>query len=251
MRNVLLLRIAVIVAFTLLIELLCLTRIITPFTMPAPHEIAGDLVQILVSGKLNAAILRTLTNAAIACISAIAVGIAVGAIIHPFSWVRQMLDPVFSTYYAVPVLAFYPIFIVIFGLGDTPQILTGFMLGFVAVIINTLDGLDRVPRVMKKVARIEGLGPLGTAFKVKLPFAIPYIATGAKLAVSYSIVGVIAAEFIMSRSGIGYEIHFAYLNFDNATMYPMILLLIVVAIAINMLVYRYERKLLQRRGLVQ
>ncbi|NTI78530.1 ABC transporter permease [Rhizobium rhizogenes] len=245
------LRTGVIIAFTLAIELLCLTKVITPFTMPAPHKIVADLFQILVSGKLNGAILRTLANAAIACISAIAVGVAVGALIHPLPWIRRMLDPVFSTYYAVPVLAFYPIFVVVFGLGDTPQILTGFMLGFVTVIINTLDGLDRVPPVMKKVARIEGLGQVRTAFTVALPFAIPYIATGAKLAVSYSIVGVIAAEFIMSRSGIGYEIHFAYLNFDNATMYPMILLLIVVAVVINMLVYRYERKLLQRRGLVQ
>ena len=57
--------------------------------------------------------------------------------------------------------------------------------------------------------------------------------TGAKLAVAYSLIGVIGAEFIMSRGGMGYEISFAYTNFDNATMYPLILLILVVSIAIN------------------
>ena len=57
--------------------------------------------------------------------------------------------------------------------------------------------------------------------------------TGAKLAVAYSLIGVIGAEFIMSRGGMGYEISFAYTNFDNATMYPLILLILVVSISIN------------------
>ena len=50
--------------------------------------------------------------------------------------------------------------------------------------------------------------------------------TGAKLAVAYSLIGIIGAEFIMSRGGMGYEISFAYNNFDNATMYPLILLIL-------------------------
>ena len=67
---------------------------------------------------------------------------------------RDTLDPLFATYYAVPVFAFYPLLIVLFGLGDLPQILIAFMLGVVAVIVNTLNGLDRVPRVLLKTARI-------------------------------------------------------------------------------------------------
>ena len=66
------------------------------------------------------------------------------------------LDPLFATYYAVPVFAFYPFFIVVFGLGDLPQVLIAFMLGVVAVIVNTLNGLDRVPRVLKQ-ANLMGL----------------------------------------------------------------------------------------------
>ena len=71
---------------------------------------------------------------------------------------RDTLDPLFATYYAVPVFAFYPFLIVVFGLGDLPQILIAFMLGVVAVIVNTLNGLDRVPRVLLKTARIHAAG---------------------------------------------------------------------------------------------
>ena len=61
----------------------------------------------------------------------------------------------------------------------------------------------------------------------------PYILTGVKLAVAYAFIGVIGSEFIMSRGGIGYEISFAYTNFDNATMYPLIVLILLASIAIN------------------
>ena len=67
---------------------------------------------------------------------------------------REALDPLFATYYAIPVFAFYPLLIILFGLGDAPQIVIAFMLGVVAVIVNTLNGLDRVPRVLLKTARI-------------------------------------------------------------------------------------------------
>ena len=72
--------------------------------------------------------------------------------------------------------------------------------------------------------------------------------TGAKLAVAYSLIGVIGAEFIMSRGGMGYEISFAYTNFDNATMYPLILLILLVSIALNAALSRWEKALLKRRG---
>ncbi len=97
------------------------------------------------------------------------------------------------------------------------------------MIVNTLNGLDRVPRVLLKTARIQRLGRVSTALKSSLPFAAPYVFTGIKLAVAYSFIGVIGAELIMSRTGLGYEIGYAYNNFDNAVMYPLIVLVLTVA----------------------
>jgi hypothetical protein len=99
------------------------------------------------------------------------VGIIAGALLHRWRALRDTLDPLFATYYAVPVFAFYPFFIVVFGLGDLPQILIAFMLGVVAMIVNTLNGLDRVPVVLLKTARIMQLSPIDTALRMTLPSA--------------------------------------------------------------------------------
>ena len=135
-----------------------------------------------------------------------------------------------------------------FGLGDGPQVLIGFMLAIVAVIITTLNGFDRVPLVLKKTAQVNGLNALQTARHITLPFCAPYLLTAAKLALAYAFIGVIGSEFIMARSGMGYEISYAYTNFDNATMYPLILLILLLSIAVNSLLSRWEKMLLARRG---
>jgi NitT/TauT family transport system permease protein len=248
MSRVRLYRWLVVVGAVALLEALCLAGAIDRITMQPPHQIARDFVRIIGSGKLNGAIAKTLGNAALAFLLATVAGVAFATVLHRLRMLRSTLDPLFATYYAVPVFAFYPFLIVVFGLGDTPQVLIGFMLGVVAVIVNTLNGLDRVPRVLLKTARIHRLGPLDTARAILLPSAAPHILTGVKLAVAYSLIGVVGSEFIMSRGGIGYEISFAYTNFDNATMYPLIVLILGLSIALNSVLDRWEKRLLARRG---
>jgi len=160
---------------------------------------------------------------------------------------RALLEPLFSTYYAIPIYAFYPLFIIVFGLGDAPQVTIGFMLAVVSMIVSTLAGLDSVPSVLGKTARVLQLGPVATIRSVTLPYAAPYVFTGVKLAVAYAFIGVIGAEFIMSNTGLGYEIRFAYDNLDNNVMYPLILLILLIAVAVNMSLDHWERVLRARR----
>jgi NitT/TauT family transport system permease protein len=242
-------RIAFLAGLALLLEVLCLTGVIDRLTMQPPHQIVLDLVHMLATGALNLAILKTLANSLIAFGIAMVTGIAAALVLHRMRAVRDALDPLFATYYAVPVFAFYPLLIILFGLGDTPEIFIGFMLAVVAVIVSVLSGLDRIPLVLLKAARVNQLGAWDTARRVTLPCVAPYILTGAKLALAYALIGVIGAEFIMSSSGMGYEISFAYTNFDNATMYPLILLIVIASVGINTLLGRWERMLMKRRGL--
>ena len=240
---------AIVLAAVALLEALSLAGVIDRITMQAPHLIARDFYRTVLSGKMNAAIVKTLLNTLAALGLALGVGIVAAVLLHRARALRDTLDPLFATYYAVPVFAFYPLFIVVFGLGDLPQILIGFMLGVVAVIVNTLNGLDRVPAVLVKTARILRLSPADAALRVKLPAAAPHIVTGVKLAVAYAFIGVIGSEFILARGGIGYEISFAYTNFDNATMYPLIVLILLASIAINAGLSAWERRLLESRGM--
>jgi NitT/TauT family transport system permease protein len=230
------------------LESLCRVGVITAFTMPPPSVIVWDLLLILAHGTMTAAIVKTLWDVAVAFFFSVVVGIALGVLIHRWRGVRGALEPLFATYYAIPVYAFYPLFIVLFGLGSTPQIMIGFMLAMIAMLMNTLAGLDRVPRVLLRTARAYRLGPMETARRITLPCAAPFLLTGVKLALSYAFIGVVGAEFIMSRDGLGYEISFAYNNFDNAVMYPLILLIVLISMVLNLSLHRWERALLARRG---
>ena len=232
----------------LLLEAACRAGIVKPLTMPAPSAMAVGLVQILASGRMNAAILKTLAHVAAAFVASVVMGIALGAAIHRVQPVRRLLEPLFSTYYAIPIYAFYPLFIVLFGLGDAPQMLIGFMLAVVGVIVSTLNGLDSVPRVLTKTARVWRMSAVQTAARITLPYAAPHLFTGVKLAAAYSFIGVIGAEFIMSQSGLGYEIRFAFDNLDNGVMYPLILLILIVSVGVNMTLDHWDKRLRARRG---
>ncbi len=232
----------------LLLEVACRVGLIQPLTMPTPSSMVVGLVEILASGRINAAILKTLANVAAAFVLASVAGVALGALLHRAAPVRRLLEPLFSTYYAIPIYAFYPLFIVVFGLGDAPQVLIGFMLALVAVIVSTLNGLDSVPRVLIKTARVCRMNAVQTATQVTLPYAAPHLFTGVKLAAAYSFIGVIGAEFIMSQSGLGYEIRFAFDNLDNQVMYPLILLILVVSVTVNFTLDHWDKALRARRG---
>lgn len=229
------------------LEILCRDRIIPPLTLPAPSLIALGLWGVLTHGTFTVAILKTLSNVALAIVLAVAVGTAVGAALHRASALRALLEPLFSTYYAIPIYAFYPLFIVVFGLGDAPQVTIGFMFAVVSMIVSTLAGLDSVPPVLGKTARVLQLGPVESVRSITLPYAAPYLFTGVKLAVGYAFIGVIGAEFIMSNTGLGYEIRFAYDNLDNNVMYPLILLILVIAVAVNFCLDHWEHVLRARR----
>jgi NitT/TauT family transport system permease protein len=248
MRAVRIYQAVVIIGFVVLLEVLCLAGAIDKITMPAPHIILRDFVLMIVHRRYFSDIGITMANVLIAFAAAFIVGVLTGTILHGYRTARDVLDPLFATYYAIPVFAFYPLFIVIFGLGDGPQLLIGFLLGVVAVIVTILNGLDRVPNVLKKTARINRLTALQTAMQVTLPFCAPYLLTAAKLALAYAFIGVIGSEFILARSGMGYEIGFAYTNFDNATMYPLILLILLMSIFANGMLSHWEKLLLARRG---
>ena len=244
-----LLQIALVAGLVALLEVLCVGGIIDKITMPPPHRIVVDFVKLMVSRRLFPEIGKTMGNVLLAFAIAYVVGIVVGTMLHGYRAVRDTLDPLFATYYAIPVFAFYPLFIVMFGLGDGPQVLIGILLGVVSVIVTTLNGLDRVPPVLHKTARIARLTPLQTALRVTLPFCAPYLLNAAKLALAYAFIGVVGSEFIMARNGMGYEIGYAYTNFDNATMYPLILLILLFSIVMNGVLTRWEKLLLSRRGM--
>jgi NitT/TauT family transport system permease protein len=247
MTRIGLIRLAVVVAMIGALELACRLGFIRHQTVIPPSEMASALVTLLASGTLNADIERTLGVIAVVIALSVALGFAAGLAIHALPRVREALDPFFATYYAVPIFIFYPVLIAIFGLSPIPIVLIGVATAIVAMIIATLNGLDRVPRVLTKVARVHRLGPIATAWTLQLPAAAPYLFTGVKLSVSYGFIAVIAAEFILSPAGLGRDIADAYADFNNRRMYALILFLLVIATIVNAVLHALDMRWTARR----
>jgi NitT/TauT family transport system permease protein len=244
-------RLAVIIIAVALLEVCCRTALIDPKVVIPPSAMADALVRLLISGEFNDQIVRTFGIVMASVAISVVLGFALGVVIHALPRVREALDPFFATYYAVPIFIFYPVLIVIFGLSVMPIVLMGVATAIVAMIIATLNGLDRIPRVLTKVARVHRMGTVVTALRLKLPAAAPHLFTGVKLAVSYSFIGVIASEFILSPAGLGRVISDAYTDFNNRRMYALMLLLVIVATVVNMVLHVFDQRWAERRGIAR
>ncbi len=237
----------VIVAFAAL-ELLCRTGVINRVTMIPPTEMVTSLWIILIRGRFTADILFTLINVIAAACLAIGAGFLIGAGLHALPRLRRPLEPLMSAWYAIPTFVFYPLLIVAFGVGRTALIVMGALFGVVAMVVNTTLGLDHVPPAVAKTGAILRLDGLRQLLLVRLPSAAPHLVTGIKLAVAYAVIGIVAGEFILATSGIGKRIAFSYDNFDNQTMYGLLLLLLIGVMLVNGALSMWEKRLHRRFG---
>ncbi len=245
-RGIFLARLAIVMAAIALLEALCRGGVIRSLTMIPPSAMLVALVRMLGTSAIDTDITFTVLNIFGAALASIVIGFCLGALLHGMSRVRSMLEPLFAAYYAVPTFAFYPLLIVLFGIGRTSLIVMGALFGVVAMMVNTLTGLDRVPRVQLKTAVILRLGFLRTFWFIRLPSASLHLMTGVKLAVAFSVIGVVAGEFILATDGIGKRIAIAYNEFDNGTMYGLLLFLLTFVLLLNGVLQSCERRL-QRR----
>jgi NitT/TauT family transport system permease protein len=216
--------------------------------MIPPTEMVRSLWLILVNGRFNSDIAFTISNTAAAIGISVAGGFLIGALLHAAPRVRRAVEPLLSAYYAVPIFVFYPLLVVAFGVGRASLIAMGALFGIVAMVVNTMLGLDRVPSVVLKTASIMQLSPWGSLVLVRLPAAAPHLVTGVKLAVAYSVIAIVAGEFILATAGMGKRIAFGYNDFDNPTMYGMLLLLLALVMIVNGALSAWEQRLHRRFG---
>lgn len=205
-------------------------------------EMLSTLARLTVSGELAPHFLATMTEFVVSFAAAAITGTALGILLWRFAGVRRALNPYLTTYYAIPIFAFYPLFIAVFGANIIPIVLIAWAWAVVAVVLNTALGLAEIPEVLHKLGRVMGLSLPDRIFRILLPASAPYLFTGLKLAVVYSLIGVIASEFILSTRGLGYLVSYAYTNFHTADMYAAILLILVLALVLTSLLSRLETR---------
>jgi NitT/TauT family transport system permease protein len=247
MRHPALWRAALTAALVLALEALCRGGVISSFTMIPPSQMLVALAAMVLHADWFWADARyTFENIAAAIVLSVLPGFLLGLVIHALPRLRRVLNPVLLSYYSVPTFVFYPLLIVIFGIDQLSLIVMGAMFGVVAMISSTLTAIDRIPGVYGKVARVLRLNRVRTALRIVLPAATPHLFTGLKLAVAYSVIGVIAGEFILATAGLGRRLSLSFNEFDNATMYGLIVLIFIVVAVINSGLQRWEARIYRR-----
>jgi NitT/TauT family transport system permease protein len=248
MNTAALVRIAIILGLVLALELVCRMGWVRPGLIVAPSVMAQELWALMQTPKFWGDVGTSTRSIVVAFVLSMVVGCTVAIVLNHLPRLRESLEPLIASYYALPFFVLYPLLVVLMGMNQAPIIAIGFLYAVMAVIIGTLSGLDRIPVVLRQTAKVHRLSSARQAFFISLPAAAPYVFTGAKLAFGYSITGVLGSEFILADSGFGYEVSFAYNNFSDRKMYALLLFLLVVVSLVTILIHRAERSVQHRSG---
>lgn len=224
----------ILAALALYVELGSRLGWIDSFLIPPLSVDLANAVRLLASAKFwHDSLLPTLSAVALSFTIAVLLGLIVGLITWRVRLVRLILDPWLAIYYAIPIFALYPLLVVVMGVGLMPVVFIATGLAIVAVITATVEALDAIPKTVLKLADSLDMSVGQRIFKIYLPGALNQITVGLRLALSFSIIGALASEFILSTRGMGYFIAYESEHFDMASMYGAIVLMLFLAIGIN------------------
>jgi NitT/TauT family transport system permease protein len=241
-------RLILIASCLLLLELVCQMGWVQSQVMVAPTVMVHTLWKLLHSDAMVADIAITFSEAFQALVIAVMLGMVLGWLMHRWSRLSEVLYPVLSAWYSIPVFALYPMLIAFMGLNQRPVIAIGVLMAFSAMALNMLHGLQVIPTVLNKSARVMGVRHFSFLLRLQLPAIFPFLMTGFKMAATYAFIGVIMAEFILSPRGLGHAISFAYNDFDTRSMYALMLLIIIVSTSVQWVLIQIERRVLAHRA---
>jgi len=216
-------------------------RDINPVFGSYPSQIAIAFVDLARSGKLWAALADSLQPFAAGYALAIVIGVPLGLVIGRFRVVEAALGIYVTAGYAMPLIALVPLLVLWLGLGFKVKVATVFLMSIFPICINTWLGVTAVPKTLIEVGKSFVAPDSVILRRIILPATLPYIMAGIRLAVGRAVVAMVIAEFLTSISGLGAIIINSANNFDTATMFVPIVLLMVMAIGLNWLIGWVER----------
>jgi NitT/TauT family transport system permease protein len=212
---------------------------IAPYLVPAPQQVIEQLY--LEWPRLVSESWKT-TQAALGGFGlTILIGIPLAMLIAYSRIIESYLYPVLVFSQSIPKVAIAPLFVVWFGFGIFPKIISAFLLGFFPIVVSTVMGFKSVENDMIDLARSMGASKFQTFFKFALPQALPSIFSGLKVAITLAVVGAVVGEFVGSNSGIGYVLQVANGNFDLPLMFAALVVLSTIGVILFMFVDFIEK----------
>lgn len=208
---------------------------------PPLSEVLEAWYAMLLDGSLASNIGISLQRAAIGFALAVVVAIPLGFLMGRYPTFEKVTDLLVQTLRNTSQFALLPVFILLLGIGESSKVAITFYSSIFFLLVNTIAGVKSVDPLLIKAARSMGTSDLDLFRKVILPASIPYIVSGAKLAVKSSIFAVIGAEMLAAKSGLGFLIQQSQLMMETADMYAGILTMTVIGLLVNYLLVWFER----------
>src|SRR6202795_1796108 len=216
-------------------------RRVNPVFGSYPSAIAVAFWDLAVSGQLWAALFESLRPFFLGYALAILIGVPLGLLIGGFRVAEAALGIYVTAGYAMPLVALVPLLILWLGLGFALKVSVVFLMALFPICINTWLGVVAVPKTLIEVGKSFVAPDLVILRRIVLPATLPYIMAGVRLAVGRAVVAMVIAEFFTTISGLGAVIINSANNFDTATMFVPIVVLMVLALGLNGLIGMVER----------
>jgi NitT/TauT family transport system permease protein/taurine transport system permease protein len=232
---------AMLVALLALWEFVPTTGVIPELFLPA---LSKTLYVLWVDRAIYfAALLVTLYEVALSMLIACGLGILVGAVVGGLAVLRNLLLPIFSSLYAVPIVILYPIFTAWFGIGSQSKIAFAGIYGFFPVMLSTAAGIRTIDPQFVLAARSMGATLPQLITRVIIPASVPTVFAGLRLGGALTIIGVVVAEMLTASAGIGYLVTLNRTILDSPRVFAGILAILVLSIAYYMLARSLESRM--------
>jgi NitT/TauT family transport system permease protein len=217
--------------------------IIDPRWIPAPSVIAQAFVENLMSGQLFKHAAFSFTNYGIGVAISILIGIPLGMFLGSTPTVRAILGTYVWAAYSTPIIAFQPVLIILFGFGMEAKVVLIAALSIFPILINTMTGVATVDQVLLKAGRLFGANRYQLFTKIVLPFTVPWIVAGVRLAAIRGLLAMLISELYGSTKGLGFMVIRAAETMDTPTSYSAIVVVVVFSVALQQVFTRIENRL--------
>ena len=199
------------------------------------------LWQLVISGNFLAQLAESAELFAAGFTLALIVGVPLGMLLARVRALRIGVEPYLMVIYATPLVALIPFILSLMGFGFAPKVLVVFLFAVFPVLYNTVEGARSIKPELIEVAHSFRSGEWALWREVMLPYTLPYTMTGVRQAIGRALVGMIAAEFFLSSTGLGQLIMGASQNFDTAGVFASILVIGLIGIGLMRVGLMIER----------
>lgn len=239
------LQLLIVVAFFGLWTAITQAHAVNALFLPALPAVAASLGKLVQTHVFWAAVGVTAWTTAIAYAIAVVTGIASGFFIGRSRVLTAALEPVISGTFAIPMVLFFPLLVIIFGIGPPSKIVFGAIYGFFPIALNTIAALSTVDPLFLRSARSLGATRTQVFRHVYLPGALPVIVTGLRIGFFICFASVLGGETLSSASGVGHQIARQGELLNSPPMYAWIVVVLAATLLLNLALGVFERRVRQ------